>query len=196
MLDRVPPAQRRSLPSAVAYPGRSPWRLPSPSVLAGGIPRSPSTTTSSRCCRRLIRTRALTELYDGESNFGSSNAVFVGVEAADVYSLDTLRYVKKLQDELGSLDRSLPVRQMARLLRLSPEESVQGHGRPAVAWGSTTSITGETLVALPGSSEALRKVRLGRGPLRTRSRGTRPESRAERLFGAYESPAGAVSKAS
>src|SRR5208283_4784485 len=112
--------------SAGAY--RRPWPILVAAaivtaVLAGGIPRLTVDNDIKSMLPKTDRTRALTELYDGESNFGSSNAVFVGVEAADVYSLDTLRYIKKLQDEISDLDRSLPVRQMARLLRLSPEES-------------------------------------------------------------------------
>ena len=180
--------------SAGAY--RRPWPILVAAaivtaVLAGGIPRLTVDNDIKSMLPKTDRTRALTELYDGESNFGSSNAVFIGVEAADVYSLDTLRYIKKLQDEISDLDRSLPVRQMARLLRLSPEESAKVMD-DLRSVGINDLNYGETLVPLLGSSEALRKRFGWDAGLADKVARNAAGVPGERLFGAYESPLGQI----
>ncbi len=180
--------------SAGAY--RRPWPILVAAaivtaVLAGGIPRLTVDNDIKSMLPKTDRTRALTELYDGESNFGSSNAVFVGVEAADVYSLDTLQYIKKLQDEISDLDRSLPVRQMARLLRLSPEESAKVMD-DLRSVGINDLNYGETLVPLLGSSEALRKRFGWEAGLADKVARNAAGVPGERLFGAYESPLGQI----
>jgi len=68
-------------------------------------------------------TRMLTELYDSEANFGSSNGALIAIEAQDIFSLDTLTYIKKVTDELSTLNKTLPVRQLAQVLNLSEAEA-------------------------------------------------------------------------
>jgi len=67
--------------------------------------------------------RALNELYDKEENFGASNTALVGVESADIFGVETLTYIKKIDDELNQLNRTLPVEQMGKLLGLSADQS-------------------------------------------------------------------------
>ena len=102
------------------------------------------------------RVRMITELYDTEANFGSSNAALIGIEARDIFSLETLTYIKKVKDQVEGLNRSLPVRQMAALLKLTPDESSKVlDGLRTV--GINDLDYQDSLVKLIRSSEAIQK---------------------------------------
>ena len=67
--------------------------------------------------------RALTELYDKETNFGASNAALIGVQSSDIFGLETLTYIKQVDDALNDLNRTLPIQQLGKLLGLSAGEA-------------------------------------------------------------------------
>ena len=71
------------------------------------------------------RTRMITELYDSEANFGSTNAVLVAFQSKDIFGLDTLVYIKKVGDEIEALNRSIPVRQLALVLGLTGDQATK-----------------------------------------------------------------------
>jgi len=69
------------------------------------------------------RERVISDLYDNESNFGPSNAALVAIESPDIFSLETLTYIKKVQNELEDLNKTIPAKQFANLLNITPQES-------------------------------------------------------------------------
>ncbi|HEY3446116.1 MAG TPA: MMPL family transporter [Myxococcales bacterium] len=100
------------------------------------------------------RDRKIVGYYENEDRFGSSEAIYVGVKAADVYSVEHLRYVKKLQDAIESLNNTLPAENLAELLGLGAEdgkkvlEAMRGVGINAGNYQ-------ETLLPLVTSAEKL-----------------------------------------
>lgn len=92
---------------------------------AFGLPRLTMDNDIMSMLPKTERSRVITELYNQPSNFGSSNAALIGIEAKDLFSLDTLTYVKRIGDELAALNKTLPIRQMGRLLGLSPDEAAR-----------------------------------------------------------------------
>jgi hydrophobe/amphiphile efflux-3 (HAE3) family protein len=135
------------------------------------------------------RTRVITELYDSESNFGSSNAALIGIEAKDIFSLETLTYIKKVKDQVEDLNKSLPVRQIAVLLELTPVESSQVlDGLRSV--GINDLNYQDTLVKLIRSPEALQAKFGWDEAFATKVAGAAAKVPGERLFGAYDAPLG------
>lgn len=62
---------------------------------------------------------AIHDYYEDENRFGSSAMIFVGVQSADVYSLDTLNYVKDIKTRFEALNDSIPPHLIGGLLGLS-----------------------------------------------------------------------------
>ena len=91
--------------------------------LATGLPKMIIDNDVKSMLPTTDKARMMTDLYDDESNFGSSNAAIIGVESADIFGLDTLTYIKRTQDRISDLNRSIPVRQMGRILKLTDEEA-------------------------------------------------------------------------
>jgi hypothetical protein len=137
------------------------------------------------------RSRVITELYDTESNFGSSNGALIGIGAKDIFSLETLTYIKKLTTALEGLNRTLPVRQMAHLLALSPDEA-QTVLTALRSVGINDLNYQDTLVKLLASSADLQK-RFGWDPAFADkvARAAVPVPGAK-LFAAYDAPLGMV----
>ncbi len=90
--------------------------------LAMGIPLLKSDNDVESMLPANDRSRLIRDLYDSEENFGSSNAVFIGIESPDIYSLETLTYIKNVKDRIEALNQSLPIEGFSRLLHLTPEE--------------------------------------------------------------------------
>jgi len=123
---------------------------------AGGITRLKMDNDIKSMLPKNNRERLISDFYDAEANFGPSNAALIAVEAPDIYSLDTLTYIKKVKDELEALNKTLPARQMAKLLTLSPDEGTKViEGLRSV--GINDINYEESLVKLLRSSDELQK---------------------------------------
>ena len=137
------------------------------------------------------RVRMITELYDKEDNFGSSNAALIGIQARDIFNLETLTYIKKVKDQVESLNRSLPVRQMAALLKLTPEESSKVLDGVRTV-GINDMNYQDSLVKLIRSSEDLQKRFGWDKGFSDKVAGSAAKVSAEKLFAAYDAPLGKV----
>ncbi len=107
---------------------RKPWplliiTLLATLIMATGVPKIKIDNDLTSMLPKTERTRAMTELYDSEANFGSSNTVLIGIQAPDIFSIGTLTYIKQLEDELAAFNMALPSRQMTSLLNLTTAES-------------------------------------------------------------------------
>lgn len=63
--------------------------------------------------------------YESEDQFGNSNLIFIGVESADAYSPEALGYVRDLQTRIESLNETLPLKNLAKLLSITEAEAAQ-----------------------------------------------------------------------
>jgi uncharacterized protein len=57
--------------------------------------------------------------------FGSSDYVFMGVEAEDIYSAKTLNYLRELDGKIRGLNRTVPAANLAKLFGISNDEAQQ-----------------------------------------------------------------------
>lgn len=137
------------------------------------------------------RARIISDLYDSDENFGSSNAVYIGIESPDIYSLETLTYIKTVQDKIAALNQSLPEQGFSRFLHLTPEEGVTLLDALRTVGINDTNYH-ENLVKLLRSSSELRerfsfdkklaeKVAIAAGKI--------PE---KKLFALYDAPCGRI----
>jgi len=62
------------------------------------------------------------DYYEDESRFGNSAFVFIGIETKDVFSQETLHYVKDIKDRIEALNNTIPGQMIGKLLGLSPED--------------------------------------------------------------------------
>lgn len=137
------------------------------------------------------RNRAITELYDKEINFGSSNAVLVGVQAPNIFSLDTLTYIKSTEDRLSALNKTLPERQMGTLLGLQADEAVKVMD-DLRSVGINDLNYHDQMIPLITSSQALQKRFGWPAPLADRVASAASKVEPDRLFAAYDSPLGKI----
>ncbi|MDP3131234.1 MAG: MMPL family transporter, partial [Bacillota bacterium] len=137
------------------------------------------------------RALQLSTIYDREDNFGPSNAVMIAIESPDIFGLDTLKYIKKLDYELAALNTTIPVKQMSRLLGLSEDEGARVvEGLRAV--GINDLNYDETLVKLLRSPEALQSRLSLSAELAARISKAAVGVPGERLFSAYDNPMGKI----
>lgn len=143
--------------SSKAY--RKPWIIISTALLitvitAFGIPKIRFDANIKSMLPTNNRSRVISDYYEDENRFGSSDMIFVGVEASNIYDEKTLVYIKDLKDSIEALNNVIPAKNMAKLLRLSDSEGAQviealrGVG---INEGNYT----ETLVPLITSADAL-----------------------------------------
>ena len=137
------------------------------------------------------RERLISDFYNTEANFGPSNAALVAVESPDIYSLETLTYVKKVKDELEGLNKTLPARQMSTLLKLGPEEGTKVlEGLRGV--GINDINYEESLVKLIRSSDELQKRFSWDEAFADKVASGAKSVPGSKLFAAYDNPMGKV----
>ena len=83
---------------------------------------------------------AINNYYEAEDQFGNSNLIFIGVESSDAYSPASLGYVRELQTKIEALNETLPVKNLAKLLSLTPEEAQKvKEGLGSLGWNASSA---------------------------------------------------------
>ncbi len=127
------------------------------------------------------------DYYEDESRFGSSEMIFVGVEAEDIYAEKTLLFVKGIKDKIEALNKLLPVQNMASLLHLDKEESqtvVEALRGVGINVGNYT----ETLIPLISSPDKLRSAFSWNQPFASKVAEAASKVDPRTLFDYYEAP--------
>jgi uncharacterized protein len=114
--------------SAKAY--KKPWPIVIIAVLATaffalGIPRLKFDNNIKNMLPSTNPELAVHEYYEDENRFGASDMIFVGVASEDSYSEKTLSYLKRVEDAIAAINRDLPGKNVAKLLKLSDEEGAK-----------------------------------------------------------------------
>ena len=143
--------------SSKAY--RKPWIIISAALLitvitAFGIPKLRFDANIKSMLPANNRSRVISDYYEDENRFGSSDMIFVGVEASNIYEEKTLVYIKDLKDSIEALNNVIPAKNMAKLLRLSDNEGAQVIDALRSV-GINEGNYAETLVPLITSADAL-----------------------------------------
>ena len=143
--------------SSKAY--RKPWIIIAAALLitvitAFGIPKIRFDANIKSMLPTNNRSRVISDYYEDENRFGSSDMIFVGVEASNIYDEKTLMYIKDLKDSIEALNNVIPAKNMAKLLRLSDSEGAQVIEALRVVGINEGNYT-ETLVPLITSTDAL-----------------------------------------
>jgi len=160
-------------------------------AFAFGIPRLTVDNDIKSMLPRDNRALQINNIYDREENFGPSNAAMIAIESPDIFSLDTLRYIKEVGDELDALNMTIPLRQMSRLLGLSEDDGARVmEGLRAV--GINDLNYDETLVKLLRSPDALQSRLSLSAELAVRISEAAAGVDGDRLFAAYDSPMGKI----
>ncbi|HOO73449.1 MAG TPA: MMPL family transporter [Spirochaetota bacterium] len=58
-----------------------------------------------------------------EKIFGSSSLIFIGIEADNIYTAEVLSFIQNLTAEIKNLNRTIPPKNMARLLDITEQEA-------------------------------------------------------------------------
>ena len=135
--------------------------------------------------------RVVTDYYDSEDNFGSSNAMLVGIESSDVYDFETLSYIKEMDDKISELNHSIPPAMFSKYLHLTDKE-----GKTLVQALRTTGINylnyDQTLVKLICSSDALQKTFSWDKAFADKVAHAAAKIPAKKLFTYYDDPLGKI----
>jgi hydrophobe/amphiphile efflux-3 (HAE3) family protein len=159
--------------------------------LAMGIPLLQVDNDVKSMLPKNDKERMISDLYNSESNFGPSNAALIAIESPDIFNLQTLTYVKALKDELEELNKTLPAKQLAKLLKLSPEEGTTLlEGLRSV--GINDLNYQDTLVKLLRSSEDLQKRFSWNKSFTDRIAAGVQKIPGQKLFAAYDNPLGKI----
>lgn len=127
------------------------------------------------------------DYYEDENRFGASDMIFVGVASDDAYSEATLGYLRSIEAAIASLDKSLPGQDVAKLLRLSPEEgakvveALRGVGINQLNYK-------ETLAPLVASPDKLAQSFGWDAPFAAKVAKGAAKVDAKKLYSAFESP--------
>jgi len=65
----------------------------------------------------------MNDYYEDEGRFGRGASVYIGVESADAFSVESLQYLRKLKNGIDALNAVLPAKNIAKALGLSVPES-------------------------------------------------------------------------
>jgi uncharacterized protein len=171
---------------------RKPWpvviaALAATIFFAFGIPRLKFDNNIKTMLPSTSADLTIHDYYEDENRFGASDMIFVGVASDDAYSEKSLSYLKSLEEEINSIDRTLPGQNVARLLGLSPEEgakvvdALRGVGINELNYKDTLAplvVSSDKLVEAFSWDKAFAD-KVAKGAAKVDAR---------KLYGAYESP--------
>jgi uncharacterized protein len=114
--------------STKAY--RKPWIVVVIAILATlffalGIPKLKFDNNIKNMLPSTNPELAIHEYYEDEARFGASDMIFVGIASDDIYSEQSLGYLRTLEDEIAKVNLELPGQNVAKLLGLKAEEGAR-----------------------------------------------------------------------